>query len=415
MDGGGGQQAQVWREDLDQLPEAFYLGGQGTRSLSVFFCVCMAALTALVSTGSYARKETISGFVAPSQGSVTFRSTRSGRIKIVHVSEGQLVGAGAPVVTIAVDESVSGGRSVGGMLAEASKAQFVALAEQRAAEKVIQQRDVRELEVKAASLHAQAESLRKSQRLANERLALARERLERAKPLFDRGFVSGLQIQQWRDELLQTEIAASTLEQQAMSLQASLGAVDLDLNAASARATQSLSGLDAARATVEEKLASALGSQEIVLRAERTGRISGLRAEVGGAVTADEAVAVLLPPGGAMEVQLWAPSRSVGLIRVGDKVKVSYDAFPYQSFGFARGSIAAVEATPSSPPGLDDGVHEPRYRIRVRLARNAMTANGRDWPLVAGMKATGLVTLERRSLFSWLVAPAGALRARLQE
>lgn len=62
--------------------------------------------------GSYARKETVSGWLIPDKGLVKIVSPQLGTIATVHVEEGQAVDAGAHLITLNLDTVFAGGDGV---------------------------------------------------------------------------------------------------------------------------------------------------------------------------------------------------------------------------------------------------------------------------------------------------------------
>ena len=47
----------------------------------------------------------------------------------------------------------------------------------------------------------------------------------------------------------------------------------------------------------------------------------------------------LTPRGGALRAELYVPSRAIGFVKSGQRVRLLYDAFPYQKFGPAWGEV----------------------------------------------------------------------------
>ena len=92
-----------------------------------------------------------------------------------------------------------------------------------------------------------------------------------------------------------------------------------------------------------------------------------------------------------------------------------YQAFPYQTFGAARGSVRSISRTVLAPselaiPGLT--VQEPVFRVRVALDRQFVSAYGEKVPLQPGMLLTADVITDRRNLLQWLLDPLYAVGRR---
>jgi len=110
------------------------------------------------------------------------------------------------------------------------------------------------------------------------------------------------------------------------------------------------------------------------------------------------------------------PARAIGFVAPGQMVRLLYDAFPFQSFGSYRGTIASVATTmlqPAELPELVLALKEPAYRVKVALERQTVDAFGREVALQPDMTLRADIILERRSLLEWLLEPLMSARHRL--
>src|SRR3546814_8338912 len=80
------------------------------------------------------------------------------------------------------------------------------------------------------------------------------------------------------------------------------------------------------------------GTRSIVLTAPIDGQVAALQSRAGQAVGPDRPVMVVLGDDARLDVELFAPSRAIGFARVGERVRLMYDAFPYQQFGTFGGT-----------------------------------------------------------------------------
>ena len=127
-----------------------------------------------------------------------------------------------------------------------------------------------------------------------------------------------------------------------------------------------------------------------------------------------------------LEAHLYSPSRAVGFVRPGQRVRLRYQAYPYQRFGHYDGVVVSVSRTALSPgdlppplaaltslTGLTGGAAaEPLYRITVALASQSITAYGAPVALQPGMVLEADVALERRRLFEWVLDPLYAVAGK---
>lgn len=147
-----------------------------------------------------------------------------------------------------------------------------------------------------------------------------------------------------------------------------------------------------------------------MVRAPSDGTVAAVMAQPGQSIDEQQRLASLVPAQARLQAQLFAPSSAVGFVRPGQPVTLRVKAFAHQKFGAPRGEVLSVSQAPWQPVGAapDAGAAsaEPQYRITVALpGQDVVAADGRRWPLVAGMQLEGDVVLEQRSLAEWLFAP----------
>ena len=78
--------------------------------------------------------------------------------------------------------------------------------------------------------------------------------------------------------------------------------------------------------------------------------MSALQASLGQAVDPAKPLMTLTPRGGALRAELYVPSRAIGFVKTGQRVRLLYDAFPYQKFGPGRGGAGGPLALRPPPP-----------------------------------------------------------------
>lgn len=108
-----------------------------------------------------------------------------------------------------------------------------------------------------------------------------------------------------------------------------------------------------------------------------------------------------------VSAELYVPSRAIGFVEVGQKVRVRYDAFPYQRYGSANATVRAISSTVLRPQDVNAAVkvEEPVYRVLVTLDRQEMIAYGRRYRIRPGFALTADVVLDRRNFLQWLFDP----------
>jgi membrane fusion protein len=244
---------------------------------------------------------------------------------------------------------------------------------------------------------------------------LAQAQVDRSAALLARGFLSPAAMDVLKAAVLsaaqdvsQTRSAALDLERQIADLDHERADLPADAATVEAQAEQSHASLSQRQVTAETQTT-------FVATAPVAGRVVAVPVERGQSVASGGAVAVITPQGSQLMAELYAPSRAAGFIKVGQEVRLMYQAFPYETFGTGRGIVTAVSRTVLAPgeiaiPGLT--VQEAVFRVRVALSREDVEAYGRSVPLQPGMLLTANVVIDRRSLLQWLLDPLYAVGRR---
>ncbi len=149
--------------------------------------------------------------------------------------------------------------------------------------------------------------------------------------------------------------------------------------------------------------------QSVVLRAPEAGVVSALIAKPGEAVTAGQPVISITPEGSQLVARLLVPSSAIGFLHPASLLKLRYDAFPYQEFGQATGTVTSVSAsalTPNEIAGLAEQRSDtPLYQVDVALDRQSINVYGTPEPLRAGLTVQASIMLDRRRLIQWVFEP----------
>jgi membrane fusion protein len=158
-----------------------------------------------------------------------------------------------------------------------------------------------------------------------------------------------------------------------------------------------------------------MGQRAQVMTAPIAGRVTSLQAAPGQIVDPNKPLLALLPDGASLFAELFVPSRAIGFVEPGQRVRLMVDAFPYQRFGTLGGSVATVSQAVLSPNDVLGKVAltEAAYRVTVRLDRQDIDAFGRAAPLQPDMTLKADIVLEGRSLVAWLFEPLISVRGRM--
>lgn len=392
--------------------------GTGTAVLTAFLTSLFVCLILFLTFGRYARKETVPGVIQHAQGSAPVTMLSSGVISEVLVTEGESVTTGTPILRFAADPRVSkdGARPVAlsGLITEGAAREADALSDQADAEVRALSRSLDDLHARRDGLRADQENLTQSLALQKERVRLSEETLAAGRALYEQQLFAALQLRQREEAVIAARQALGALERQIRQNVALLEQADAEEGRLLAQTAQSRAQVARARAQFDQRRAEQLAAQGTVVVASRAGKVVALQARPGASALPGQAIAVIVPEGAPLQAELWVPSRAAGFVRVGARVRLMYDAFPYQKFGVGHGKVISVAGAPTNPLDLPVPIEtrEALYRIVVRIDDAAVNGYGQRWTLAPGMRLAADMILDERNLWEWLLDPLIAAKRR---
>jgi membrane fusion protein len=377
-----------------------------------------AALIAFAVLGQVSRKARLPGLLLPSEGLIGVSAPQAGTVAELLVSEGQQVQAGQPLLRLSSPRLLTGG--------DATALAAQALAQRRSALDALNDR-LRSLQTEARQAEAELDTHRLRAQLAAKSQA-------RFEELGRSGFVSPAQTQQKHEELLDLQLRERNAQRNSEALQREIQSLQAERQANRTALATSLAQLERSLASLSQEVHENEARGGLIVAAPQAGTVSALVPHAGQAVQPGQTLLSLVPearaghdtghntPGSSaapLQAQLYAPSRTAGFVQAGQTVWLRYAAYPYQKFGMAQGTVAAVSQTPIAPQDLPAGQaqallaaaqsQEPLYRITVNLAQQHINTYGQAQALKAGMSLEADVMQERRAVWEWVLEPVLAV------
>ena len=228
-------------------------------------------------------------------------------------------------------------------------------------------------------IEAEARDLEREVELQRERLALAERAAARQRELRDRAIATEQNLLEAEQDALDQAVALQALERNRTALARTRLELEAERDELPLREAMQLAETDRAIAALDQALAEAEAAREIVITAPEAGTVTGLRAASGSSVGPDAPLMTLVPAGARLEARLYGPSRAIGFVRPGQRVRLRYEAFPHQKFGQYEGVVKSVSRSTVGPAELTgDGAPLPGLvRRRAGLSRHRR-ARGAD-------------------------------------
>jgi len=373
------------------------------------------AFTTLLLMGNYTRKESAVGIVRTAGGDVPVTVPASGIVRRVDVTEGQRVRAGQTLLIIDTARSGTDGHLSDKAAIESLDAEIASLRNRLAALDAATTIATAGAPAKLAALKGERQAAIAQQASGRERLRLAEDALLRIEPVAQRGFISGEAMRRRKEEVIGLRQMISDAGGTVARLDGQISEA-IVANAQRPMVSTQERGqlLDRLASTQRDRSAATL-QQGFAVVAPTAGVVSAMQIGVGEPVSPQRTPLMISVPTTAAFAEVFVPSRAIGFIEAGQRVRLRYDAFPYQRFGTATGTVKAISSNVLRPQEIEAAIRteEPVYRVVVMLDRATVTAYGRTYRIRPGLALTADVVLDERRFADWLLDPILALRGKM--
>jgi membrane fusion protein len=199
-------------------------------------------------------------------------------------------------------------------------------------------------------------------------------------------------------------------------LQRTASALNSEFEQLPLRAASQLTEIDRDIAALSQETADAKSRDAFALTAPIDGTVTAINAEPGQTVTS-QALAIIVPSHVPMVAHLYAPSKAVGFVQVGQSVRLRYQPYPFQRFGTQHGTVVEVSTSPLSPDDIallpGQPTRESLYRVVVRLDKSTIQAQGLEVALLPGTAPEADIEQAEQRLIDWVLSPLKSAATRL--
>jgi membrane fusion protein len=241
------QRFRIWGEVSLAVPRSYAL-------VTGFIAFSVLAAALFVATHSYARKEHAVGFLVATEGIARISPPRDGTIIAVHVSEGQQVERGAPLLTVTDAETSYRGENIDDAKADRLREQRDRLKDQIRLERQKSQAEEQRLQSQIEGASTEIAALARQQSIQRERVEIARKQLAGAVELANQGYVSQVEMRQRQDTHLAEIQNESALAKELAGKRTDLAQLQNQLHQLPITTAQRVAQLEASIAELEVRL-----------------------------------------------------------------------------------------------------------------------------------------------------------------
>ena len=406
------QEAVDFQRNNREWGQVALLQSLSIRVTNWFITVTVALIITFLFLGQYSRKETVVGYLTPTSGTSKVFVPQQGTIRKIHINEGQQVREGQTLLTIDTDQIAANGLDVNVTMLETLRSQQDLLTGQIAAEEQRTKSEGERLTAVIAGLEVEISQLQAQLKIQGERIRVEGEFVASAAALRKEGYMADADFKRRQVTLLEQKQNLNSLNQQLAARQNQLTETRYSLQQLPTVMAGKIQGLRSELAATQQRIAEIGGRRAYVIRAPAAGRVSMLQATVGQFADPRRLQMEIVPNDSVLQAELFVPTRAIGFVQAGQKVRILYEAFPYQQFGTYSGRVLKISQTILTKSDTLGPIElkEPAYRITASLDRPDIDAYGTKIPLQADMLLRADIILERRSLISWLLDPLLSVR-----
>jgi membrane fusion protein len=382
-----------------------------------------AAIAALITFGSYARRVDMEGTILPSVGLMVISSPSAGWIAALAVQEGEAVEKGALLYTLDLDTTTKDGRTQQQII-NAQTAEREMLAQEVDRKTWMGEETRNQLRQKIGNLEVQIDQLSGQITMHQGFFKTINKEYNLFLALVEHRQASLNEMNSRQQAWMQSQSKLQDLESSKLRLIGELNNAQYQLATIPISTAGEIDAVKTRILDINEKLANTEARRSIEIRAPEAGVVTAIVGHPGQVVGAGAPMLKIVPKHASMHAELLAPSSAVGFIHHGDRVLLRYSAYPYQKFGEYWGTVVTVSdaaLTPEEVQNLLTGAQPikqslpvgvsptkqtgPFYRVIVKPDSQFVRVYGEERKLPVNMQVQAYALLDRRRLYQWILEP----------
>lgn len=381
--------------------------------LTIITTLIVVVMLSYLFWGEYTRKAKAIGYIVPNSGLIKVAPQQAGVVSELRVQEGQSVNKGDVLAFINTERATAGGDAQLGISKQLTARRGL-LNQDREKLTTLYAQQARALSDRANNTRAELAQVESSVALQRERVRITETMLATQRRLNHEKFISDLALQQKEQERLVDLSNLENLKRGRTVLLRDLAAIDADAKALPLKRENEISQVSKSLASLEQDRIEVESRRETLLTAPQSGMVTALATDKGKLALAGQAVLSIIPLGSSLQADLYIPARAAGFVREGATTLLQYQAFPYQKFGTHEGKVMRVSRTAVASTELPfpSQQGELYYVATVLIAKQTVTAYGKEQPLQSGMLVDANILLDRRTLFEWVFEPLYSISGR---
>lgn len=368
-------------------------------------CICVL-LIVFMTTQSFQQKAAVTGYLQSIGSNISITSKEStGVVKALHVTNGDMVLEGSPLLTIERGSlSLQGENGIQDRIARLQSEQVIQtqLYNQSIAAQMLR---LQQLSSKLVTTQDNIELIKNQLNVSKQQQDIANEAWQNSQKLALQHLISISEKNQLHMQLLSLQKSHDALLFSYNQEQSSLEDIKQQISQQNievdkAEQKQALNKLE-----LQSRMQNLRESASYVIYAPTQGEVNNFYVKPGDNLSFQQALMQLLPNNNEYEAILHVPNAHIGFVQKHQKVDIKIDAFSYQKYGSVLGEVSLVSKQTYIGEGLEASAQNTFYIVKVKLLNTHMQAKGQHWPIKSGMSLRANIVLSEPTLLEWLLAP----------
>jgi membrane fusion protein len=338
-------------------------------------------------------------------------ATDAGTLVSLAVKEGDRIAKGQLIATVSTERTVAGVATFSNATADADARRTAIALEKRELETQLAAQS-NQLAQRVKAIESERAALAREIAAQEERVTQLQSQVERFRQLAKDKFVSDLQVQTKQDERAEQVVKVETLKRSDAALARDLAQARSELPLLQSATRTKLATLNRDAATLTQSSREDASRRAYDITAATDAVVERVIAAPGQTLVAGAPILRMQSGDGALQSDLFVPTRSAGFLKSGQTVRLAIDAFPFERYGHVEATIGEIGRVVLIPgeAGVPAQVREPAFRVRASLSAQSVEAYGQRYPLRNGLTAQADIALDTRPLYRWIIEPILRLR-----
>ncbi|NRD74909.1 HlyD family efflux transporter periplasmic adaptor subunit [Shewanella sp. VB17] len=374
--------------------------------ISIFIVIILLVITLFLFFGEYTQATPVKGVLKSRTGDTEIMAYQPGIVEEIYLNEGDFVSQGTSLYKIRTDKQGESG-SINNKLISSLKESIALINEKIIYQKELNKFDVEDLISAVRTLKQKAKLAQEEINIKNDYKKLLASELSIISKLRDKKQVSQTEYNAKYAQLLEARLVLKSLSRAKLNFLEQAKKTEKSIRNITVQGKSMVVGYQQNLANIQRDLANKESDRFYIITAPNDGIVANVFVRNGTFIEMNKPLMILLPKNHQLVAEIYIPTSAIGQVKIGHKINLRYQAFPFQKFGIFSGTIENISQTLIQPfqAEVSELVEAPSYRAIVMLNKQNIDIKNQAIKLQTGMLLDADIVGETRSFFGWIFEP----------